>query len=298
MRQCVLALGFFDGVHLGHGGLLKRARRIADRLGLSAAALTFDAHPDTVVRGQTVPLLNTPADRAHLMQTLYGIDEVCILHFDRATMEQPWRAFVEETVCGRYRAAHVVCGYDFRFGARGEGTPEKLARACAESGIGCDCVPEIRLEGQTVSSTLIRALLERGETAKAVRFLGHPHLISGTVVGGKKLGRTLGIPTANLPLPEGVLVPKFGVYAARADFDGQTRPAVVNIGVRPTVGGTGVTVEPWILNYDGDLYGHKLRLELLDFLRPERKFPSLDALKAEILRNADQTRVIFRDQNV
>ena len=290
MEQCVLALGFFDGVHLGHGGLLKKTREVADRLGLPAAALTFDTHPDTLVFGAKVPLLNTPEVRKDLMQSLYGIDEVLTLHFDRATMDQPWQEFVRKTLLRTYRAAHVVCGHDYRFGAGGRGTPEKLAEECARLGLGFDCIPEIRLEGQTVSSTLIRSLLESGETAKAVRFLGHPHILTGTVISGRHLGRTLGIPTANLSVPEGILVPKFGVYAARAVFDGQTRPAVVNIGVRPTVDGHTVTVEPWILDFDGDLYGHALRLELTDFLRPEQKFASLEALRSEILRNAETVR--------
>ena len=296
MEQCVLALGFFDGVHLGHGGLLKKTREVANRLGLPAAALTFDTHPDTLVFGAKVPLLNTPEERKYLMQSLYGIDQVLTLHFDRATMEQPWQEFVRKTLVQKYRAAHVVCGHDYRFGAGGRGTPEKLAEECARLGLGFDCIPEIRLEGQTVSSTLIRSLLEGGETAKAVRFLGHPHILTGTVISGRRLGRTLGIPTANLSVSEGILVPKFGVYAARAVFDGQTRPAVVNIGVRPTVDGHTATVEPWILDFDGDLYGHTLRLELTDFLRPEQKFASLEALKAEVLRNAEtvRSRVILK----
>ena len=293
MEQCVLALGFFDGVHLGHGGLLKKTRQVANRLGLPAAALTFDTHPDTLVFGAKVPLLNTPEERKYLMQSLYGIDQVLTLHFDRTTMEQPWQEFVRKTLVQKYRAAHVVCGHDYRFGAGGRGTPEKLAEECARLGLGFDCIPEIRLEGQTVSSTLIRSLLEGGETAKAVRFLGHPHILTGTVISGRHLGRTLGIPTANLSVSEGILVPKFGVYAARAVFDGQTRPAVVNIGVRPTVDGHTVTVEPWILDFDGDLYGHTLRLELTDFLRPEQKFASLEALKSEILRNAETVRSLL-----
>ena len=297
MEQCVLALGFFDGVHLGHGGLLKKTRQVANRLGLPAAALTFDTHPDTLVFGAKVPLLNTPEERKYLMQSLYGIDQVLTLHFDRVTMEQPWQEFVRKTLVQKYRAAHVVCGHDYRFGAGGRGTPEKLAEECARLGLGFDCIPEIRLEGQTVSSTLIRSLLEGGETAKAVRFLGHPHILTGTVISGRHLGRTLGIPTANLSVSEGILVPKFGVYAARAVFDGQTRPAVVNIGVRPTVDGHTVTVEPWILDFDGDLYGHSLCLELTDFLRPEQKFASLEALKSEILRNAE-TVILESDKKV
>lgn len=295
-KPCVMALGFFDGVHLGHGSLLRRTRELADRLHVSAAALTFDVHPDTLVYGTPVPLLNTPEERAYLMRTLYGIDEVRVLHFDRATMEQPWRDFIERTLCETHQVAHVICGHDFRFGARGEGSPEKLKEACAARGVGCDCLPAVKLEGATVSSTRIRGLLERGELRRAVRLLGHPQLLTGTVIGGRRLGRTLGIPTANLPLPAGVLTPKLGVYAALAYFDGQKRPAVVNIGTRPTVHGDGVTVEPWILDFDGDLYGHQLRLELFDFLRPERRFDTLDELKAEVLRNAAQTRALLAAQ--
>lgn len=294
VQRRVIALGFFDGVHLGHGGLLRRTRQAADALGLPAAALTFDVHPDTLVRGATVPLLSTPDDRAALMQRLYGIDEVLTLHFDRETMVQPWENFVEETLVGRFHAAHVVCGHDYRFGARGLGTPQRLQSACAARSLGFDCIPEIRIDGQTVSSTRIRDLLARGEMTQAVRFLGHPHLLRGTVVGGRRIGRTIGIPTANLEMPPELLLPARGVYAARAYFDGQERLAVVNIGLRPTVGGETVTVEPWLLDFDGNLYGHTLCLALYEFLRPEQKFPTLTALKTEIEHNAAQTREFFK----
>ena len=290
MNKCVLALGFFDGVHLGHGALLRRTRKLAAALHLPAAALTFDTHPAELVSGQRVALLNTPREREALMRELYGIDEVLTLHFDRATMAQPWQSFVRDTVCGRFGAVHTVCGEDFRFGAGGRGTAALLKEECERRNVGCDCIAQVRMDGAVISSTRIRALLERGETAAAVRLLGHPHLLTGTVTDGKKIGRTLGIPTANLVLQNGILVPKFGVYAANAVFDGQTRRAVVNIGTRPTVNGRNVTVEPWILDFDGDLYGHELRLDLTDFLRPERKFDSLEELKAEILRNAEQVR--------
>lgn len=292
MRDRIIALGFFDGVHLGHGGLLKRTRQLADRNHMTAAALSFDTHPDELVLGKKVPLLNTIAEREYLMRTCYGTEELLPYHFDRAAMAQPWDKFVE-TLAGEYRAAHVVCGQDFRFGAGGLGTPEKLSRKCRELGIGCDCIPEITMEGEIISSTIIRRLLLNGETAKAVRFLGHPHIITGTVTGGRKIGRTLGIPTANLLFEPEILVPKFGVYAAKAFVSGKELLAVVNIGTRPTVEGHRVTIEPWLLDFDGDLYGEPLRLELYDFLRPEKKFESLTALKNEILKNAEETREFF-----
>lgn len=293
MKQRIIALGFFDGVHFAHGALLKKTREIADRLGLQACALTFDTHPDELVRGRKMPLINTLAERKWLMQTLYGIDEMLVLHFDRATMQQPWQEFITHTLVETYHAVHVVCGHDFRFGAKGEGTPQKLSDFCKELSIGCDCINEVQIDGNTVSSTAIRSLLENGEMEQAVRFLAHPHLITGTVVCGQKLGRTIGIPTANVAVADGILIPKFGVYAAKVYFDDAEHIAVVNIGRRPTVHGENVTVEPWILDFDGDLYGENLRLELSAFLREERKFESLDELRNEVLKNAEQTKAYF-----
>lgn len=179
-RPCVLALGFFDGVHIGHGGLLRRTRETADRLGVPAAALTFDTHPDTLVSGHSVPLLNTPEDRAALMREYYGIDEVLTLHFDRETMTQPWERFAEETLLGRYHAVHLVCGHDFRFGDRGAGQSRRSSRPSARSAASAlTRIDVIELDGAPVSSTRIRALLEAGDMAEAVRCLGHPHVLTG-----------------------------------------------------------------------------------------------------------------------
>lgn len=294
-RTRVIALGFFDGVHLGHGALLKRAVEQAGRLGAVPAAVTFDGHPKSFVGSKVVSLINTPEDRAFLMHTCYGIRDVILLPFDRAMMELPWDAFVKEILVERYGAVHLVAGHDYRFGYKGEGTPQKLRELCARLGIGCDVIEQVELDGTAVSSTHIRALLEAGEMEQAVRFLGHPHVLTGTVVRGRQLGRTIGIPTANLVIPERVLVPAYGVYAARAvTEDGCSYPAVTNVGVRPTVeDGRGVTVEPWLLDFDADLYGRTLRVEFYQRLRGEKKFASLEELRQEILRNAQQTRAFF-----
>lgn len=293
-KNRVIALGFFDGVHLGHGALLRRVAQAAENLGAVPAALTFARHPRELVSGQTVPLLNTPEDRAWLMKTYYGIREVDVLPFDREMMEMPWDRFVTEVVAGRFRAAHVVVGHDHRFGYRGQGTAERLSALCGQLGLGCEVIPQVELDGVTVSSTYIRGLLGAGEMERANRFLGHPHLLSGRVVHGKQLGRRLGIPTANLLLPDGILPPAFGVYATRVWTEKGSWPAVTNVGVRPTVDQNGpVTVEPWVLDYDGDLYGREIRVEFHTRLRPERKFESIEALRQEILRNAEQTRAYF-----
>lgn len=288
----ILALGFFDGVHLGHGALLKACRELADSLGIPAAAVTFTSHPDALVTGKAPELINTEADRVALLKGLYRMDDVIALPFDEAMMTMPWQDFIG-MLLREHHAAGLVCGHDFRFGNRGLGTPELLRSSCQEANIPCTVVPEQKMDGITVSSSHIRSLLAHGEMEQAVRFLGHPHILSGEVVSGRQVGRTIGIPTANLLLPEGLICPRHGVYACKALFDGQAYTAVTNIGTRPTVGGHRVTVEPWLLDYSGDLYGRKLALEFHKFLRPERKFPSLEELQEEIRKNAAQTLEFF-----
>lgn len=290
-QQTIYALGFFDGVHLGHQVLLAECRKMADSLGCEAGVVTFLGHPDTLVSGVTPPLISTPADRRSLL-CRYGMDTVVELPFDKKLMTMPWQEFFRLLV-EKYAAAGLVCGEDFRFGNRGEGNAEKLQAACEAQGIPCAVVPQQKLEGITISSTHIRGLLERGDMEEAAKFLGHPYLFAGTVVAGKQLGRTIGIPTANLLLPEGAAVPRLGVYICRATVDGSAYAAVTNVGVRPTVSGDGITIEPWLLDFEGDLYGKMLTLEFFKYLRPERKFPSLMELQAEIQKNAAETRKYF-----
>ena len=290
--KTVYALGFFDGVHLGHGALLRSCRDLADEIGCEAGVVTFEGHPEGLVRGSAPQLINTAADREKLLRENYRVDRVVSLPFDRSLMEMPWQDFFRK-LTDEYRAAGLVCGHDFRFGYRGQGNAELLSQACREAGIPCVVVPEQRLEGVTVSSTHIRGLLEAGEMERAVEFLGHPHILSGEVVSGRQLGRTIGVPTANLRLPDGILVPRFGVYCCKAVVDGKVYPAVTNVGTRPTVEGHHITVEPWLLDFAGDLYGRKITLEFYKFLRPERKFDSLEELKDEIRKNAEQTREFF-----
>lgn len=290
-NKTIYALGFFDGVHLGHQALLKECRRMADALDCKAGVVTFLGHPDTLVSGVTPGLINTPADRAALLRR-YGMDTVIELTFDKKLMQMPYLTFFRMLVV-KYHAAGLVCGHDFRFGNRGEGNAEKLRLACEAENIPCAVVPEQRQGGITVSSTHIRSLLEQGAMEEAAKFLGHRHIFTGVVVPGRHLGRTIGIPTANLVLPKGLLLPKFGVYICKAWVDGVGYPAVTNVGVRPTVNGDSVTVEPWLLDFDGDLYGRELTLEFYKFLRPERRFPSLVELREEIQKNAAEARKYF-----
>ena len=291
--QTIYALGFFDGVHIGHGALLQACRQMALEHGCRCGAVTFTAHPDALVSGTAPALINTAADRSMLMQQLYGLDCIVELPFDHAMRNTTWQDFYR-MLCNRYHAAGFVCGHDFRFGKGGTGTGQLLQEICAKDGLACMVIPEQKLDGITVSSSYIRSLLLQGDIQRANAFLGHPHILTGTVIPGQQLGRKLGTPTANLLLPDMLLCPKFGVYACMARLGDQRFPAVTNIGCRPTVGGNSVTVEAWLLGYSGDLYGKTLTLEFHSFLREEKKFDSLGALQEEIQKNAAQTLEFFQ----
>mgnify|MGYP000400484552 CR=1 FL=1 len=291
-----IALGFFDGVHKGHGALLRTVAQVADRLGAKPCAFTFDRSPTAAITGQAVPLLSSVEDRVWLMRRYYGIEEVIVAPFD-GMQKMDWQDFVSEYLQKELGAVHVVAGHDFHFGYMGKGNPQRLQEKCRELGMGCDIIQKVEQDGITISSTYIRTLIAQGEVERADQFLGHPHTLTNRVAHGKKIGTTtLGFPTVNLLIPQGVIVPAFGVYATRVWFDGQCRCAVTNVGVRPTVEDNDghVTVEGFILDFDGDLYGHEIRMEFYKYLRPEQCFPSMDALAAEIRRNAQQTRDYFR----
>ena len=300
MRERVIALGFFDGVHLGHGALLRRAAEEAKKRGCESAVFTFDRPPKEVITGVPCPLINSPEDRAELVKRLYGIDEMLMVPFDDEMRTTPWDRFVTDILVGRYGAVHLVAGHDHHFGHKNQGSPELLREKCAELGLGCDIIPAVTLDGVTVSSTHIRKLLEEGDVETARAFLGHPHVLTQTVGHGRQLGRTIGIPTANLVAPPHVLLPKRGVYAAKITLpDGRAFGGVTNVGVRPTVNnGQDVTVEPWILDFDGDLYGQAIRVEFFRRLRDERKFESLDALRSQIETDAVKTREAYPEMGL
>lgn len=288
MKRNIFALGFFDGVHQGHQALLYACRRMAEQTGNSTAAITFEKHPQALFTKELPGLINSTPDRCRLLRK-YGMDTVVTYPVSRAVMDMPWQDFLTE-LCRDYGAAGFVCGYDFRFGCKGEGNAEKLRQFCEEYGLFCLVLPEQTLDGIRISSTHIRRLIESGDMKEAAKFLGHPHILSGEVIPGRQLGRTIGVPTANILIPEGVAAPRSGVYACLCGLEGKTHVAVTNIGSRPTVGGHQLRAESWILDFHGDLYGKNITLEFHEFLRPEQKFNSLDELKTQIQTDATQSR--------
>ena len=297
MERTVIALGFFDGVHRGHGALLQKTAERACALGAEPAVFTFDRPPKEVVTGQPVYLINSPEDRQALIRRLYGIDRIILAPFDHEMMTMSWEDFVTELLVKRYGAVHLVAGHDYHFGYKNAGNPQLLQEKCRQLGLGCDIIPKVEYDGVTVSSTYIRQLVKAGQLERAAEFLGHRHCLSQTVSHGFRFGRTIGIPTINFTVPDHVLVPERGVYITRVYLpDGSSYAGVTNVGTRPTVSdGADVSIETFLLDFDGDLYGKRIRLEFCRRLREERKFETAQALKAEVEKNVAQARAYFRE---
>ena len=297
MKPTVIALGFFDGVHRGHGALLRRTTEVACRLNATPAAFTFDRPPKEVVTGKPVPLINSTQERQELMERLYGIRQVIVAPFDHEMMTMSWEDFITKLLVGTYGAVHLVAGHDYRFGHKHAGAPELLQEKCRQLGLGCDIIPKVEYDGITVSSTYIRQLVESGQVERAAEFLGHRHCLSQTVTHGFRFGRTIGIPTINFTVPDHVLVPERGVYITRVYLpDGSSFAGVTNVGTRPTVSDSGkVSIETFLLDFDGDLYGKRIRLEFCRRLREEKKFESPQQLKDEVGKNIAQARAYFQE---
>lgn len=291
MKRKIYALGFFDGVHAAHQALLRECVALARRMDAIPAAITFNKHPKAMYTDQIPPLITATEERIDLLQS-YGIEDVYVLPVSRETMVKHWRTFLNELQ--KQGAAGFVCGDDFRFGHKGIGDAEKLRSFCRDRGMPCIIVQEQTFDGSRISSTRIRRLLEAGDLEGANRLLGHPHILSGYVVPGRHIGRTIGVPTANILLPDGVMIPKLGVYACTCVIEGKTHITVTNVGHRPTVGGHQTRAESWILDFEGDLYGKHITLQFHKFLRPEQKFGSLEELKTQIQADAAEAYKLLR----
>ncbi len=286
-RKRRVAVGSFDGVHLGHREVIRG----------SDSVLTFEPHPSAVVAPQHTPKLLTSLEvKAELIEAL-GVDELIVIPFDAEFAKRSAQEFIDEVLVGAVDATHVSVGENFRFGNRAKGDPRMLSE---DERFSTRVTPLLEVEGEIVSSSHIRGLVLAGEVAQADGFLGSPFQLRGEVVHGDRRGRELGFPTANL-IPDDTLVcPGHGVYACMADtltprHGGQAggRPAAVNVGVRPTfVTGRGELIEAYILDFEGDLYGRQLRLEFLARLRGERRFQSAEELVEQMHRDVIQAREI------
>jgi riboflavin kinase / FMN adenylyltransferase len=275
-----LAVGEFDGVHLGHREVIRGADTV----------LTFEPHPRTVVAPDSAPkLLTSLAIKADLVASL-GVHELVVIPFDGTFAAQTAQEFIDHVLVDTLGAEHVSVGENFRFGNRARGDAELLR---SQDAFETSVVRMVELDGEIISSTHIRGLVAVGDVAAARRFLGSPFHMRGTVAHGDKRGRTLGFPTANLVPDPRLVVPDHGIYACRAQVDGAEHIAAVNVGVRPTFKtGRGLLVEAYLLDFDGDIYDHELRLDFLERLRGERRFDSIEALVEQMGRDVSETRRI------
>jgi riboflavin kinase / FMN adenylyltransferase len=257
-----VAIGTFDGVHLGHRAVIDRADTV----------LTFDPHPLEVLHPPAMPKLILPFELKRDVIDGLGVEELVVIPFDEGFAKLPAEGFIEQVLIERLGAERVSVGENFRFGAKAKGDPEMLA---SREEFETRVVPLVEVDGETVSSTRIRALIAAGDVAGAARCLGAPVMLEGEVVTGDQRGRELGFPTANIVPDDRFVIPGHGVYAAFANG----HPAAVNVGVRPTFeSGRGVLIESYLIDFDADLYGQNLRVAFIERLRGERRFPDIESL--------------------
>ena len=288
-RPSAVALGVFDGVHLGHRAILGAAVAHARATGAPALACTFEPNPLEVLQPDRAPLPITTLDERLTLIAACGVDGTIVLTFTRELAAVEPEAFVKDVLVDRLAARQVVVGFNHRFGRAARGDAALLRELGARMGFNVDVVAPLTVDGVPVSSTAIRTALGRGDVDAAARMLGRPYTLPGTVVAGAGRGRTLGFPTANVAPGRPVLVAP-GVYACTFEVGGQARRAVVNVGVRPTFGEATLAVEAYLLDFSGDLYGQTVRLTFVSRVREERRFPSVDALRAQIADDVETAR--------
>jgi riboflavin kinase/FMN adenylyltransferase len=319
MPETAIALGNFDGVHLGHAALIRRMTAHARERGLAPAVFTFRNNPyNAIMGGSYIRGIMTEDEKEEIIGAL-GVEYMFAPGFDESFHTMPAKVFIDELLLGAFRARAVFCGFNFRFGAEAAGDPELLREAGGSRGFDVSVMEPYRVDGALVSSTLIRGLIESGEAAAAAKFLGRPFAISGEISRGNGVGRGLGFPTANISLPEGLVAPAYGVYVTESELTdieaeavgydpdgagddggepagssagavrgGSSEPmrSVTNVGVRPTIGDERLLAETHVFGVpDEDLYGHRIRVNFLSMIRPERKFSGTEELKTQVERD-------------
>ena len=291
--SCVLVLGMFDGVHRGHQALLMAGEEEARGRKVPLVVSTFEPHPLEVLMPQRAPRrLTTPDERAGLLEQ-WGVDTLCEIPFTAETAATPPKRFLEH-VWESYHPSCVICGFNYTFGARGEGRPEDIVRFGAEKGFDALVVPPVRVAGDTVSSTRIRAELEKGDIRMVSRLLGHAYTFEGTVEQGKHIGRTLGFPTADVSYTHDKAFPRYGVYIGYLKAEGaRSEPSVINIGRHPTLPEGGVTIECHVLGGHPSLYDRRVKVTLMDFLREEKRFGCVEELAEQLKADREKAEAWF-----
>ena len=297
-RPTVLTLGVFDGLHLGHQLVMSTVVERARATGAVPTVITFDPHPRAVLHPESAPPLLQTFDQKIEALGVLGIEQIIVIRFTKEFSQIRAEDFLRDVVCDRLQAKEVYLGRGFAFGHNREGTIELLKKMSERLGFYAEEVPEVRLRGQRISSSRIRELLKEGRVNLARRMLGRPYGVEGRVVRGQERGRLLGFPTANLR-PQNRVIPRHGVYVTATLIEGAWRRSVTNIGTRPTFETvTEPSLETYVMNWSGDLYGDVVRVRFLHRLRAERKFASIEDLKDQIARDLERASVYFERQGV
>lgn len=288
LRPTVLTLGVFDGLHLGHQRIMQTVVERAKAVGAVPTAITFDPHPRAVLHPESAPPLLQTLDQRLANFEVLGIEQAIVIKFDREFASNSAEEFLHDIVHDRLHAKEVYLGKGFAFGKNRGGNIDLLRKMSRELGFFADEVGEVQLRGQRISSSKIRNLLLDGRINLARRMLGRPYGVEGVVVRGNQRGHTIGFPTANLQ-PHNRVIPKFGVYATSTLLDGSWRRSITNVGVRPTFENEAEpSIETYIFDFDGDLYGDVLRVRFLHRIRDERKFDGIEELKAQIQKDTQR----------
>lgn len=298
LRPTVLTLGVFDGLHLGHQRIMQTVVKRAKAAGAVPTAITFDPHPRAVLYPESAPPMLQTLDQRLANFKVLGIEQAIVVPFNKDFAAQPAEDFLYEIVHDRLHAKEVFLGKGFAFGRGRGGNIELLRKLSTELGFFADEVPEVRLRGCRISSSRIRDLLALGRVNLARRMLGRPYGVEGVIIRGDRRGHTIGFPTANLK-PQNRVIPRYGVYATATLVDGAWRRSITNIGVRPTFASDAdASIETYLFDFDGDLYGDVLRVRFLHRIRDERKFNGIGELKAQIEKDSQRALNYFRHEGV
>src|SRR5712692_1056552 len=292
-RPTVLTLGVFDGLHLGHQLIMQTVVERAHAVGAVPTVITFEPHPRAVLHPESAPPLLQTFDQKIEALGVLGIEQTIVIHFDEAFSQIRAQDFLRDVVVDRLHAKEVYLGRGFAFGHDREGNIELLRAVSKDLGFFADEVPEVRLRGCRIGSTRIRELLSQGRVNLSRRMLGRPYGVEGRVVRGAERGAGIGFPTANIH-PQNRVIPRNGVYVTATLIEGEWRRSVTNIGTRPTFeSGADTSVETFVMNWSGDLYGDVVRVRFLHRLRNEKKFASIDELKSQLARDVSQAHRFF-----
>lgn len=298
IEPTVVALGNFDGIHKGHQQIIGRTVKEAEAAGLKSAIFTFSNHTSTVL--ESIPAVKNilyADEKAAIIEDL-GVDYMFNIPFDKEILHMSPETFIEEILVNKFNIREAYCGFNYRFGYKGAGTPEVLMREGLKRGFGIHVQEPYMIDDVVVSCTLIRQLIEEGRMEECTKFLGRMYTIGGEVVVGNKLGRTIGFPTSNLIIDDNMVSPPNGVYTTICTYNGIRYPSVTNVGVKPTIGTYNKNVETHIFNFDRELYGKEIRVEFIKKTRDERKFDSIQELSDQIKSDCIAAKAYHREKGL